>query len=52
MDIFELIRTVDGGITIGVLLYIYMDISKRLDASANHLQEVLRWFLNRTDIPK
>lgn len=51
MDIFEVIRTADGIVSVAVLLYVYRDLTKRLDASTAYLQEVLRWFLNRTDIP-
>jgi hypothetical protein len=52
MEVLEIIRTVDGFISVGILLYIYIDMRKEIRALNAYLQETLRWFLGRTDIPK
>lgn len=51
MEVVEFIKLVDGFISVGILLYIYVDMRKEIRSLNLYLQETLRWFLNRTDIP-
>lgn len=49
MDIFEIVRTVDGAISIAVLLYIYQRLERRLDSSAAEISNILHWFMNKKE---
>lgn len=51
MDIGEIIRTVDGGITIGVLIYFAQRMMQELKAVREEFQKVLWWSLNREKQP-
>lgn len=52
VDVGEIIRTVDGGLTIAVLLYVSRKMMDELKAVREEFQKILWWSLNRTDIPK